>query len=306
MTPAAVANRESHAEPPAGTGMHLVDLVCAIYLAVSALAACWFRARYPGWVTIAALHAAAIGALWWLVREAAARPDYRILQMIRLLYPIAVYLLGWSEVKGFTPMIFGGYVATPHLMAADRAIFGAPPYQWIPRFYSPWLDETMVAFYSCYFLLPLLAVWLWWRGRRGVALAVLSIVMFDYSLNYAFFPLVPALDPRMANAAAGHPVREYTGFVLAAITRFLEPHGGIPGGCFPSSHVSGTVAWCLAAWRYVPRIGPAFTVISAGVVVSTVYLLYHHGVDSLAGIALGGFSFLVAQMLLRARHEVPR
>lgn len=304
-TPAPSGSRAPRTPSAAGEGLHLVDLVCIAYLAVSAAAAFWFRARYPGWVLTVPGHLLAIAGLLVLLRTASVRPGNRGLQAVRFLYPIAIYAWGWSEVSGFAPMIFGGYVDTSRFLAADRALFGAPPYQWIPRLYSPWLDETMLAFRYGYYLMPLVALWLWWRGRRAELLAVLSIVTLDYVLNYALFPLFPALDPRMARAAMGQPVREYGGFVLAALARFLEPCGGISGGTFPSSHVSASVAWCLAAWRYVPRMGPAFTVVASGVAVSAVYLLYHHGVDSLAGLVLGAASFFAAQGLLKARRELP-
>jgi membrane-associated phospholipid phosphatase len=55
-------------------------------------------------------------------------------------------------------------------------------------------------------------------------------------------------------------------------------------------------------WRYLRPMGLALTPLAAGVVVATVYLGYHHGLDSLAGVAWGALCVWLGLRLLRQRN----
>ncbi|HVP39785.1 MAG TPA: phosphatase PAP2 family protein [Candidatus Saccharimonadales bacterium] len=292
-----------------------VDLVCAGYFALVGAAVVAFRGHVASWPADAGVHLLWVAAIAALAYGAAARPRHPLLAALRDLYPIACYAYGWIEMGHLLPMVTGAYRGTAFLEAADRALFGALPAQ-LPQLYRPWLDEVACAFYSGYYGLPLIAVWLSLRGRREELAAVLGTVTLTYFVNYVLFYALPALDPRSAaalaggaggamgaasgvasaaggvagaarGAAAGAAPGDYTGFLFGAITRAFERGGGISGGCFPSSHVSGTVAWSAAVWRRSPRLGRALAVLAAGIAVATVYLHYHWAVDPLAGAALG-------------------
>ena len=57
-------------------GLHLVDLVCLTYLAVSAVAAFCFRARYPEWALTLPAHRLAMAAVDKLKKAAMASGSF--------------------------------------------------------------------------------------------------------------------------------------------------------------------------------------------------------------------------------------
>ena len=81
--------------------------------------------------------------------------------------------------------------------------------------------------------------------------------------------------------------------------------GVVRGAAFPSAHVSGTVAWTIVAYRFLPRFaGHLMLFISIGTAVSSVYLGYHHAVDPIGGILLAVAAYPVALGLVRWRRRV--
>ncbi|MCI0693430.1 phosphatase PAP2 family protein [candidate division KSB1 bacterium] len=134
----------------------------------------------------------------------------------------------------------------------------------------------------------------------------LAFIAYGYFANFLLFYFFPALSPRMMPwLAAMHSAAEPTGYFFASLTRLVQgqEQGAIHGGCFPSSHVAGALAWSLAAWRYNRKVSYFLFPLVAGVAVSTVYLRYHHALDPLFGIILGFICYPVAVAILRKRRE---
>lgn len=279
-----VAPRASQGAPR----LQLFDWSCLVYVTLIGLGVLVFRNRVPTWPRDLAVHAAMAAAILGIIRLHRRLPRNRWIAGLRLLYPVGCMAYGWNELDRLVPMVFGSYWATSALMWADRAIFGCPPTEWFRARYTPVMDELMnVCYFGYYLFMPLVCASLLLRGKRRELTFVLSIVTFTYFTTFLLYYLFPALAPRMVPGLADAGQGDYTGYLFASLTRTVQSNGAIHGACFPSSHVAGAFAWTFAANRVDRRLGLVLAPVAAGVALATVYLRYHHAVDSLAGLLVG-------------------
>jgi membrane-associated phospholipid phosphatase len=288
-------------------GLKMVDVNCLAYVILIGLGVFLFRTNVPSWPRELAVHAGMALAIIGILLLHARRPKNRIVAAARLLYPLACLAYGWNELDRLVPMAFGSYWASGALLRADRAIFGSPPIDWCQAHYRPLLDEAMSICYSGYYLfMPLVCLPLLLRGKRRELTFVLSVATFTYFTNFVLFYLFPALSPRMIPGLLDPGKADYTGYLFASATRWVQANGAVHGGCFPSSHVAGAVAWTIAARRVNRRLGFALAPLAAGVILATVYLRYHHAVDSVAGLLLGIACTRISLGILRRSEEGAR
>lgn len=268
--------------------LRFVDCCCIGYLlSIGALLAVVGR-EADGWLIRVFSHGALSAAIVAVLALSSIHPGSRWIAWLRILYPVAVIAFAWNELSGIVPVLFGGYWATDWLLRADQFLFGVHPTLWMQRLYGGPLDEVMNVFYSgYYFFMPVICLSFLSRGRRGELFAIVSLITFTYLVSDLFYYLIPALGPRMVPEIADSMTRDYGGYLFGPLTRQAQASGGVRGACFPSSHVAGSIAWCLAVRRYDRRLAIGLMVVAAGVPVASVYLGYHHAVDAIAGIAVG-------------------
>ncbi len=285
----------------------LVDINCLAYFGVIAFLLIFFHRTVPAWPKVVLIHALVIVAILEIVRLGESLPRRRELWLLRTFYPVAAILIGWNEIDALVRMFFGSYWATDLLIRADVMVFGVHPTVWVQRFYRPWLDELMVIFYSGYYLfLPLATLPLFIKKKYEETLAVFSVATFVLFINYFLFYLTPVLSPVMTESLDALHTGRYSGYIVAEITRFLQAHGSVRGGTFPSSHISQALVWALMAFRYNPKMGRVLLPVVLGVAVSTVYLGYHHALDPIGGLLLGALLHPVGIKIIKARGEDPR
>jgi membrane-associated phospholipid phosphatase len=285
----------------------LADINCLVYFGVIGFLLVFFHRSVPEWPKYVLIHLLAMIAVLEIVRLGETSPRKRGLRFLRTFYPVAAILFGWGEIDALVRMFSGSYWATDFLIRADRWVFGVHPTVWIQQFYRPWLDELMVIFYSGYYLfLPLATLPLFIKKKYEETLAVFSVATFIMFINYFLFYLIPVLSPVMSESLSALHTQRYSGYVVADITRFIQAHGSVRGGTFPSSHISEALAWALMAFRYNRKLGAVLIPAVLGVAVSTVYLGYHHALDPIAGLLLGASFFPVGLKLIKARGEDPR
>jgi hypothetical protein len=160
-----------------------------------------------------------------------------------------------------------------------------------------WLSEVLCAGYFCFYLVVLLPV-IFFAARRATRDAQWFLFGLNlmYMIGFAGYMLVPAGGPYMAFPATfpypvqGGPITTFlTGLVAQGITGmdvFPSLHSGI------SIYVWGflTLAgYRRAAWLLAPIV--------LSIVVATVYLRYHYGIDLIAGVLLAVGVLRVVHML---------
>jgi hypothetical protein len=226
----------------------LVDLNCLGYMAILNLLLPFFHRQVPNWPFDFVIHLGLVLAGLEILRQAEIHRQNRVWQFLRIFYPVAFIGYGYWEISHLQRMLFGSYWAADFLANLDHALFGLHPTVWMQQFYAPWLDEIMSFHYWAYYLfLPAMALPLFIKGKHEEALAAFGLVTFAYFVNYLFFYFFPALSPRMIPWLAAMHSAEPAGYFFSWLTQHVQGQGAVQGGCFPSSHVSASLAWSLAA-----------------------------------------------------------
>lgn len=288
-----------------GIRFRLVDIVCLGYFGLIGVLLPFFHRGVAYWPMEFLIHLILVVGGLEIVRLGEKHPQNNIFWAMRTFYPVFFYIYSFLELKRTVCMFYGTYWATDLLVKADKLLFGVHPTLWMQQIYSPVLDELMSFFYATYVLFVLVVTLpLYLKGKRKETLVALSIVGFVYFTNGLIFYILPAKNPRQVEPLLG-PSTEYTGYLIAFLTRLIQgSHGLTPGGCFPSTHVSSVTAWSLTIWRYNRKLACVLFPIVLGIAISTVYLNYHHAVDPIIGIIWGGMGTYVATQILRKRGEL--
>lgn len=178
------------------------------------------------------------------------------------------------------------------LVRLDLRLFGVEPALWLERFNRPPIVEWFSFFYFSYFAIDAAyMVAVLWRCRPGRkttefalgTLLVFSIGQIGYTAVPGFGPIV-YLNDRFHDPIAG-------GFWWSCVWSTVQA-GGAMKDIFPSLHTAVPVWFTLYAmhqaksdprWRWPARVTAFFAV---NIVVSTMLLRWHYGVDVVAGLLL--------------------
>lgn len=289
-------------------GLHfrLMDVLAIGYLALLAVLLPFFHHHVPNWPQDVAIHLVLAALFLEIIRAGEKHPRRPALWFLRTFYPLVVMFYGYFEMNHMNRMFTGNYWAMDPLVQLDKLLFGVHPTIWAQQFYRPWLDELMNVFYVSYYLfLPLATLPLFLRGKWAETMAAFAIVTLTYCANFVLFYAFPSLCPRMIDSLNALRTTEYTGYFFGPITQHLQSQGAIAGGCFPSTHVSGAMAWALTTWRFNRRVSYVLLPLALGVAAATVYLGYHHALDPLVGILLAFAAYAAGLAILKRRGEDP-
>jgi membrane-associated phospholipid phosphatase len=273
----------------------LADYLALGYMAVLAILLPCFHHHVPHWPKDFVIHLAFVLAGIEIVRLGEKHPRHHALYFLRTFYPLAVIFYGYFEMNHMNRMFSGSYWAMDALIAIDAWLFGGHPTVWVQRLYTPALDELMNFFYVSYYAFaPLATLPLFLRGKREETHAVFGIVTLAYVGNFVLFYIFPSLCPRMIPELEALRFADYSGYFIASLTKYFQSEGAIAGACFPSTHVSGAMAWSLAAWRYNRKLSYIMLPLALGVGLATVYLGYHHALDPIVGIVWAWAAYRIA------------
>ncbi len=173
------------------------------------------------------------------------------------------------------------------LLALDRALWGGRSLpEHVFSWEAPWLSELLSAGYFAFYFVVLLPIaWAAVKRRTPEGQRFLQGIVLMYLVGFAGYLLVPAGGPYMAFPDAfpyppqGGPM---TAFLVGLVAQ------GITGmDVFPSLHSGVSVfVWGFflsGGYRLATLL---LTPVVAAIVIATVYLRYHYGIDVMAGILL--------------------
>jgi membrane-associated phospholipid phosphatase len=277
-----------------------MDRVILVYLAVLGLLVVPFHHDVRHWPMVPAVHAILCLAVAELVRLN-SRVENPVLDFIRTFYPVLWISFAWSEMDNLVTMIFP-YWANAWVVGLDLKLFGVHPTVWVQQWFRPWLTELMNFFYSIYYLFTAMVAFpLYFRGRRRETFEYLFLVMFTFAVCFFLFLFFPA-EGAWVVLKDLHTVQPTGGFFLHFI-QWLQAHGTMRGGAFPSSHVAAAVVMALGGLRYNRPVGIVLVPLALGVAAATVYCRYHHAVDAIAGIAMGVLLYAAGTGMLKAARR---
>ena len=202
---------------------------------------------------------------------------------------------------GLTALVFAGYpmmgVLLPslglelrdaQLLGLDEVLFGRTVAHGLQPWVTPRSVEWFAFFYfSYYWLLPLFGLF-HMVSRASVRLTEFATaVSIVTCVAYVLYTLVPAVGPHV-----GYPfeVALEGGFWWRQVWRVVDA-AGAQIDIFPSLHTAFPTLFALHAWRHRGErvfryawLPLAF--LAANITIATVFLRWHYGVDTLAGLLL--------------------
>ncbi len=186
---------------------------------------------------------------------------------------ISTYYYNWS--------------ADSFLYHADKLFwFGQSLPEWAIKLQSPWFSELIAfCYFSFYFLIIGSALFCFLQRNKLLAQRYFFGLMLMYFWGFIGYFALPAAGPYSAFPALFHyPVHD--GAMTLFLTEMVDK--GITGmDVFPSLHTGITLYIVGFFWRSGYRQTAFFLMpLTAGLIVATVYLHYHYGIDVVIGAVL--------------------
>jgi hypothetical protein len=231
---------------------------------------------------VVALEAAGSTSLYaGVIGACRSRPSW--LFRVRFLASYAFVVWFYCAVGRFTPAL-GTTLRDESLLVMDQAVFGQTAALFFERISTAWLTDLLSLCYLTYHFYLVVAVV---HAALAPSLAAqrLGIYLFTgFAVGFAGYLLVPAVGP-------AHTYPELfraplPGGLLSRLIGEMVQAGSSRYDVFPSLHVLITCILLDHDWRNTRRRFWILIVPSIGLVISTVYLRYHYGVDVLAGLLL--------------------
>jgi hypothetical protein len=194
------------------------------------------------------------------------------------------------------------HTADATLLRLDRWLWGGASLpEHLLSWERPWLSEVVSAgYFLFYFVVLLPAIAFSVRRRHKEARVFFAGLTAMYLIGFAGYVLVPAGGPYLAFPEVfPYPVQG------GAITAFLAGvvKNGITGmDVFPSLHAGiGVYVLGFFALGGYRRIALLLAPVVAALVLATVYLRYHYGIDLLWGLALAATVLAFVQRYRKER-----
>ena len=182
------------------------------------------------------------------------------------------------------------------LFQMEVAMFGMSITRWLEPIVSSELTLVFAGIYSLHVPLFYVSGLLHWRaGRRKEALRLFLSLALAMYIGFVGWALFPAFGPIGYFTDLG-PIGDNAATQLVAAQ-------GVALGTFPSLHAGISAIVAIDGWRHSTRWGVIFTIITALIWASTIYLRYHWVPDLFAGLILAIAVIWLAPRLLRmGRH----
>ncbi|MBN1781960.1 phosphatase PAP2 family protein [bacterium] len=264
-------------------GIHsLTDRVILAYLLLIGLLLIPFHQGIQYWPWISLTHC----MLAWGLAESLCimnrRPN-RWSESFQLLYPLIFVFVSWMELKVLITMIFPDYYGTLIVQQLEHGIFNTYPTAWMERWYTPWLTESMHAFYSFYYLLlPGSVIVPFLIGEKKTARTMAFIITLNHVLFILLFLLFPVEGPKTALHAAQDFRQD--GLFFMHLIHSIQRGASIKGAAFPSLHVAESFCISWVMLKKHKKTGLFLILFSCIMSVATVYCQYHYAVDTLAAL----------------------
>lgn len=274
------------------------DLVTVVFLLLLSALECVFASRVPGWTQLVAQNlgiAALIAGLALTVHRRGTSAPAAV-RFARDLYLVPIILYIYTQASSIAFPLHGRDYDQA-LIAADRFLFGGDPTVWAFRFAHPALTELLQLAYSSYYLffIALIAEFSRRPDRRAFETGAFLIV-YGFYLSYVGYLLVPAVGPRFTLHDFAATDAELPGLLLTPYLRdIINAGGGAPAGsadplaavhrdAFPSGHTQLTLTAMYIAFRMRSLHRWWLLAVGSLLIVSTIYMRYHYGIDVLAGV----------------------
>jgi membrane-associated phospholipid phosphatase len=232
----------------------------------------------------------------------------------------------WKDVKtirilcDFSPIFFINVIyqllgkITPYLRPdvdrllnkIDLAIFGVYPTVWLERLFFPRAADLLSLAYISYYFMPLVLILaLYFRGRPEEFSITITTLLLGYYICFIGYIFMPAIGPRFTLAALQHvPLKG--GVILNVIVNTLNGLEGNQRDCFPSGHTQTVLISLWFAFKFKRPLFWVCLPIAVALIISTVYLRFHYGIDVIAGFAAAVITVILGAWLFECSQKQHR
>lgn len=273
-----------------------MDWALFSYLGFLTAGILFFHSRLENWDWFLAFHGAVAGLVLLLAARLKTGADgWR--GLLRWGYPILLFTFLYEET-GYLVHLFSSRWFDPEVINFEYRLTGTVPSVWLAEHARPWLTEIVMAgYFSYYFIIPLGALVLWGKGKKGDFQRMILSVCIGFFVSYAGFLLFPVEGPRY-HIPHLHPP-PVDGPFFYKLVRFVIDKGAIHGGCMPSSHVAVAVLVLMSLYRGARGWFWALLPLVTGLAVGTVYGRFHYASDVVVGLAIAPLAFQLASRWLK-------
>jgi membrane-associated phospholipid phosphatase len=276
--------------------INLIDGLTVVFTGMITLMLILFYSRFP---LAGQLIAAFTGLLLLAIFISTARHRWRHVKIVRFLCdfsPVFFINIIYQLLGRITPYMRPDVDGL--LNRIDLAIFGAYPTVWLERLFFPWVADILALAYSSYYFIPLvLILTLYFQGRPEEFSITLATLLLGYYMCFIGYIFMPAIGPRFTLASLQN-VPFKGGAILDTIVKTINSLEGNQRDCFPSGH---TQTILISLWFAFKFKRPLFWVclpVAAALIVSTVYLRFHYGIDIIAGFAAAVITVMLGYWLV--------
>ena len=225
-----------------------------------------------------------IGWLAWFTPK--IRRDFWL--FLRSTYPLLLFGFFYAETDYLNNILFNNL--DPFFERIELWLFGVhPSVIFSSTFPQVWFSELMnLGYFSYYFLVLLLPLWLWVKNRKAFS-HVIFIITLSFYLFYWIFIIVPVAGPQFYFAESLRTIPNSG--IFRSMVRLAEWMGEGPTAAFPSSHVGIVLIMSLLAFRYAKELFWLYIILGLLICFSTVYIKAHYAIDVIGGLVFAPFLF---------------
>ncbi|MBP1961782.1 phosphatase PAP2 family protein [Paenibacillus aceris] len=184
------------------------------------------------------------------------------------------------------------YISARGLPLLDSALqdwdatlfFGKQPAVWLEPINNTPLTLWFSATYLSWFIFTYGSIFLMWWCSRKALLEYTTIALMTFYIGYLLYIIVPGIGP-IFTYTYSTPLGGLTAMMMD--NKVFTPAADV----FPSLHTGISVVMLVLVWRYSRKWMWLYAPIMFSIILATVYLRIHYGVDVIAGVIL---SLLVA------------
>jgi membrane-associated phospholipid phosphatase len=275
--------------------INLIDSLTVVFTAIMILLVILFFPRFP---FAGQLIAAFTGLLLLALIISMARHRWLDVKIVRFLCdfsPIFFINVIYQLLGRITPYMRPDM--DDLLNRIDLAIFGVYPTVWLERLLFPWAADVLSMAYSSYYFIPLvLILMLYFSGRPEEFSITITTLLLGYYICFIGYIIMPAIGPRFTLASMQHvPIKG--GAIMDAIVNTINSLEGNKRDCFPSGHTQTILISLWFAFRFKRSMFWICLPVAVALIVSTVYLRFHYGIDIIAGFAAAVITVILGAWL---------
>jgi len=200
----------------------------------------------------------------------------------------------YSETDYYNNLIFKNL--DPYIIKLEFLVFGSHlSLKFSELIPDRWFSELMHFGYFSYYLMTFGIPLLFYIKKRNEFPRIMFMTIFSFCLYYILFFLFPTVGPQFHFPKELQVVPE--GYFFQQFMDFIIKTAETETGAFPSSHVGLAIIFIILTAKHFKKVLWILIPVTILLLLSTVYIKAHYGIDIIAGIFSGGLFYIISNVL---------